>query len=90
MVKLYQGFKGPSTLSAIIDQIPEVFFKELTSKQLALVMETINSAYHKGKADAGAEIIDINAVYISKLERIIEWKGEQCYFTPTEKQEKTT
>ena len=38
-------------MRAIVDQIPDEFVDQLTAKQLALLMKTINTAYHKGKRD---------------------------------------
>nr|DAP02049.1 MAG TPA: hypothetical protein [Caudoviricetes sp.]DAU09609.1 MAG TPA: hypothetical protein [Caudoviricetes sp.] len=50
-VELYHGFNGGQTMRAIVDQIPDEFVDQLTAKQLALLMKTINTAYHKGKRD---------------------------------------
>jgi len=61
------------TNSAIFAQIPDSLTQPLTSEQLAAVADCINAAYHRGKAAAGAEMIDNNAVYIDSLSRIIEW-----------------
>lgn len=75
-IETYTGFKGGATLSAITDQVPEELIERLTGKELGLVMEAINAAFQKGKASTGAEMIDNNAVYINKLDKIIEWNEE--------------
>jgi hypothetical protein len=51
----YKGFKGQFTMKTILTSIPDELINGLTSKQLALVMETVNKAYHQGKSDAGLE-----------------------------------
>ena len=61
------------TNSAVFAQIPDVLAQSLTADQLTDVANCINAAYHRGKADAGAEMIDDNAVYIGSIGRIIEW-----------------
>lgn len=75
-IENYTGFKGAGTLDAIKSQVPEELIERLTGKELALVMQAINAAYQKGRASTGAEMIDNNAVYINKLNKIIEWTEE--------------
>jgi hypothetical protein len=75
-MELYTGFKGAGTYSEVENQLPEKLVNELTGAQLALVMQAINTAYQKGKASTGAEMIDNNAVYIEKLNKVIEWNEE--------------
>lgn len=75
-MELYTGFKGAGTYSEVENQLPEKLVDELTGAQLALVMQAINTAYQKGKASTGAEMIDNNAVYINKLNKVIEWNEE--------------
>lgn len=72
----YKGFKGTGTYTAVEKQLPEKLIEELTGKQLALVMQAISEAYQSGKASAGAEMIDNNAVYINRLDKVIEWSEE--------------
>lgn len=79
-MELYTGFKGASTYSEIEKQLPEKLVDELTGAQLALVMQAINAAYQKGKASTGAEMIDNNAVYIEKLNKVIEWNEEDAEY----------
>ena len=58
MMAAYDGFTGTQTLAAVMDQVPEELWGRLTGHELGLVMSAINRAYHKGKADAGAEVVD--------------------------------
>lgn len=80
-MELYTGFKGTATYSAVEKQLPEKLINELTGAQLALVMQAINTAYQKGKASTGAEMIDNNAVYIEKLDKVIERNEEGAEYT---------
>jgi len=64
------------TNSAIFAQIPDGLAQSLTADQLTEVANCINKAYHKGKADAGAEMIDSNCVYINSIGRMIEWNKD--------------
>jgi hypothetical protein len=75
-MELYTGFKGAGTYSEVENQLPEKLVNELTGAQLALVMQAISTAYQKGKASTGAEMVDNNAVYIEKLNKVIEWNEE--------------
>lgn len=72
----YKGFKGESTIRSITERVPDELIEKLTARQIALVMEAINKAYNDGKASAGAEMIDNNAVYINSLGKVIEWNEE--------------
>jgi hypothetical protein len=72
-IKQANVFKGQTTLSAIKDQLPESLLETLTAKDIALVLEVINKAYHTGRASTGAEMIDTNAVYIQNIGKVIEW-----------------
>lgn len=80
-MELYTGFKGAGTYSEVENQLPEKLVNELTGAQLALVMQAISTAYQKGKASTGAEMIDNNAVYIEKLNKVIEWNEERAEYT---------
>jgi hypothetical protein len=65
----YDGFAGPATVSAILDQIPAELKSELTGRQLGLVMKAVNSAYHNGRVAAEGEI----AEYVSVPEGKTLW-----------------
>lgn len=87
MMRAYTGFRGTQTVGAIQDQIPEELLKSLTGKQLGILMNVIDSAYKKGKAAAGAEIVDLSredgAVYINGL-GMIEWKEVDAKYEKVE------
>ena len=76
MMENYSGFAGSQTIIAVLKQVPESLLDALTGKEIGLVMNAITAAYHAGKAAAGAELIDDNAIYINKIARIVEWKEE--------------
>ena len=61
------------TNNAVFAQIPDSLGQSLTAEQLAAVANCINRAYQRGKAAAGAEMIDSNCVYINALGCMIEW-----------------
>ena len=65
--------KYHKTFDAIWNGIPRELKDQLTSKQLALVVATKAQSFADGKASAGAELVDDNAVWINKLNRAIEW-----------------
>jgi hypothetical protein len=71
-IKQSNIFKGQSTVSAIVAQLPESLLETLSSKNVAIVLDAIDKAYKTGKASAGAEIIDNNAVYINGNNKIVE------------------
>lgn len=75
-VELYNGFKGAQTIDAVVAGVPEELIERLTAKELSVVMQAVNSAYHRGRKSTGAEMIDNNAVYIDKIDKVIEWKEE--------------
>jgi hypothetical protein len=64
MMQGYDGHAGSVTVSAVCEQIPEELYNSLTGHQLGIVMSMVNKTYHKGKHDAGAEILD-DAVWVS-------------------------
>lgn len=70
-LRTYTGFKGSRTLEAIMDKIP-VELKHLSGKELGLVANAINESYHSGKAACGAEIVDGDAIWINKLNKLVE------------------
>lgn len=63
-ISIYTGHKGDTSLSAVWNQIPTSLKESLTGKQLGEIMNLINHTYHTGRASAGAEKIDTNAVYV--------------------------
>ena len=79
--------KGSVTMMAILEQIPKRLSTKLSSNDFALLIDAIDSAYHNGKASAGAEIIDDNAVWINGLNRAIEWKEVGAEYTKVERHE---
>ena len=70
-VKQYNGFKGGRTLDAIMEQIPEELNSKLTSSELALVMQVVNSAYHNGRASTGAENVG-GAIWIDSIQKLVD------------------
>jgi hypothetical protein len=72
--------KGPITTQAVLDQIPAQLTRELSSRQLAMIGDAINQAYHNGRASTGAEVIDESitdgAVWINCIDRAIEWRKQ--------------
>lgn len=85
MMNTYKGFKGTQTVGEILKQIPDNLLKSLTGKELGLMMNAINTAYHNGKAFMGSEVIDGNksegAVWIQCLDKAIEWKNGDLKFS---------
>lgn len=72
MLAAYTGHHGPVTIAAVLEQIPAGLQKQLTGKQLGMVMSCINNAYHNGKAVCGCEIIDGDAIWINALDALVE------------------
>lgn len=60
----YTGHKGETTITAIWERIPAELKDRCTGKELGMIMDAINKAYHDGKASAGAEKLDNESVYI--------------------------
>ena len=60
----YTGHKGDVTMTAVEAGLTADLKDRLTGEELGQVMDVINAAYHRGKADAGAEIID-DCVWVS-------------------------
>ena len=69
----YQGHKGTATVAAVLAQVPLELRNSLTGRQLGMVMSAVDAAYHNGKAAAGAEMINANCVWITGLNRGLEW-----------------
>ena len=72
----FDGHKGSQTIDHIKSIIGPELAECLTGKQYGLVMSAVNRAYQEGKASTGAEMVDSNAVFITKLGRAIEWVEE--------------
>ena len=53
----YDGHAGDQTVKAVMDGLP-ADCGGMTGKQLGIMMSAINAAYHRGKAAAGAEVVD--------------------------------
>jgi hypothetical protein len=50
MIATYDGFKGDQTIKAIESSIPEDLKRDLTGRQLGMVMSILHAAYQKGIA----------------------------------------
>lgn len=72
MLAAYTGHKGPRTVAAVMDGIPDELMARLSGRELGLVMNAVNNAYHRGRASTGAEVIDANAVFVNHLDRVID------------------
>ena len=72
-IEMYTGFKGSETMHCLLDGIPKELIERLTAKELSIVMLAMQKQYQEGKKSTGAEMIDNNAVYIDKLDKVIEW-----------------
>lgn len=79
-IKKANIFKGQTTINAITEQLPKELLEKLYSTDIAFILEAIDKAYKLGKASAGAEMIDTNAVYINSIGRVIEWNEEGAEF----------
>lgn len=59
MMRHYGGFSGPETVKSITADIYQLYpnaNKELTGRQLGLVMALVSAAYHKGKDENKAQM----------------------------------
>lgn len=72
-IKQANIFKGETTVSAIKNQLPESLLESLNSKDIAIVLESIDKAYKLGQKSTGASMIDSNCVWIESLNKGIEW-----------------
>lgn len=68
---IYNGHKGETTMKAVWSFVPQELQDRLTGKELGMVLNAINAAYQAGRASAGAEKIDSNAVYVDG--KIVEY-----------------
>lgn len=66
------GFCGTTTVAAVEAHLPTELFCELTGRQIGIVMAACNAAFHRGKAAAGAEMIDNDAVWIASRGIIVD------------------
>lgn len=64
MMAAYDGFKGGRTVKAVLDQIPDELQRQLTGKQLGMVMSVVNRAYHNGRASLGGVDIQDDCVWL--------------------------
>jgi hypothetical protein len=65
MMAAYTGFKGYQTVAAIMDQIPSKLYDLLTGRELGIVMNAINEAYHNGRASlAGVDVLDGDCIWL--------------------------
>lgn len=71
----YAGFAGPTTVAAIMDQIPKELQAELTGKQLGLVMRAVNTAYQNGRIAAEGEIAEY--VSVPEGQTLWDWLTEK-------------
>ena len=67
MRKNYDGFQGPRSFDAVRSQLPTELLETCTGKQLGLIMGAINKAFHNGRSETGAEIIDGSGLWISTI-----------------------
>jgi transcriptional regulator with XRE-family HTH domain len=65
--------KGVATINDVTGRVPQSISEKLTADEYAELLNCINRAYHDGKASAGAEMIDKNAVWVDCLNAAIEW-----------------
>jgi len=72
-LKHYTGHKGEETVGHILRFIPEILQKELSGKQIGILMNAISAAFKEGRALAGAEIVDENAVWIDSIQKMVEF-----------------
>lgn len=72
VAKMGNWHKGTSTNSEIMNQIPAELFDLCPAWLIAKVGDSINSAYHAGRASTGAELIDGNSVWIPSINKMIE------------------
>ena len=72
-------FENPSTCNAIFSQIPQSAIEQCSASTLNDIADAIQHAYQAGRAKAGAEMIDNNAVWVDSIKKVIEWdKNFNC------------
>ncbi len=65
MMAAYNGFRGHQTVAAIMAQIPMQLCRRLTGYELGLVMNTVNKAYHNGRASmGGVDVLDGDCIWL--------------------------
>ena len=53
MMAAYDGHRGPTTIAAVKDMVPDELWDRLTGRELGLVMSAVHKAYHQGRASLG-------------------------------------
>jgi transcriptional regulator with XRE-family HTH domain len=67
------------TCNAIFSQIPQSAIEQCNASTLNDIADAIQHAYQAGRAKAGAEMIDGNAVWVDSLKKTVEWdKNFNC------------
>jgi transcriptional regulator with XRE-family HTH domain len=67
------------TCNAIFNQIPQSAIEQCSASTLNAIADAIQHAYQAGRAKAGAEMIDNNAVWVDSIKKTIEWdKNFNC------------
>jgi transcriptional regulator with XRE-family HTH domain len=66
--------KGPTTVSTIVNMIPQSLLDKLDSAEISLLIDVINASYQNGRASTGAEMIDDDTVWINKMQIAIDIK----------------
>ena|GEM_PF-1137300 len=67
------------TCNAIFNQIPQSAIEQCSASTLNDIADAIQHAYQAGRAKAGAEMIDNNAVWVDSIKKTIEWdKNFNC------------
>lgn len=86
MLEAYAGFAGHATVAAILEKIPDDLKRNLTGKQLGLVMRAVADSYRAGiqsqkpieKVDDCIWVDGINKLIpIAALAQIVEHKDER-------------
>jgi len=72
MMEGYTGFAGLRTVAAVMEQMPNPLFAQLTGRQLGMVMTACYRAYRDGKTSCGCEVVDGDTIYINALHHLYE------------------
>ena len=67
--------KFPRTAEAIINQIPEMCWRRLSSQDLILVANAIDKSHKLGRRTESQDILSEGAIYSPELGRMIELGG---------------
>lgn len=84
-MKEYKGHYGTATVAHIENNIAKAYpdaLAELTGAQYGRMMNVANLSYHDGKASAGAEKLDEDAVLVNGIGILVRqpdgtWKVEE-------------